>query len=270
MRRGVDFSEWGGPLAAETVVAWKGLGIRFAIVQYSRRMTQHLEVLAQVGGLDVEAYVYLYWVQDQWGQTPQQRTRNALNLLQGSSVRRLWLDCEDSEQPFDEAQLWECVTICNQAGIQPGIYTGRWWWVPRASNSQLFAELPLWHAEYVDVPDFDSFVPYGGWTRPTIWQYQGTTTLAGHSVDLIVMEEVSPVSVNLNADGSKRIEAQVMEDGREYIVIVNDNVPVLRIGGDLPGRLAKNYGGNWLYLRQILDDGVSWAPGTFFSATPGD
>lgn len=190
MRFGVDFSQHGGALAASTVECWKAKGITHAVVQYSERMRQHLDVLHQAGGIEVEAYVYLYWGLSPWQQTPQDRTRAALAMA-GGRITRLWLDAEDSSNPYREDQLAECVAICEAVGMPTGIYTGRWWWVPRTRNSQAFRHLPLWHAEYTINPpaDLGNFASYGGWARPVIWQYQGTTTLCGHSVDLNALED---------------------------------------------------------------------------------
>ena len=187
----VDFSQHGGALAPETVNCWRSQGIAAAIVQYSERMKQHLDVL-EAKAMRAEGYVYLYWDRSPWNQTPQDRTRAALAMANGR-ISRLWLDAEDTSHPYDEQQLLECVALCHLAGMETGIYTGRWWWEPRTGNSQTFAHLPLWHAEYVTPspnadlamsPDFSKFKPYGGWTQPTIWQYQGTSTLCGHSVDM--------------------------------------------------------------------------------------
>lgn len=193
MRLGVDFSEWGGDLLPATVACWKGQGVSHAVVQYSQRMRQHLDVLHAAGGIEVEAYVYLYWGQSPWGQTPLDRVRAAVVMGQGR-IRRLWLDAEDSTNPYREDQLLECVEFLRSIGMATGIYTGRWWWVPRTGNSTAFAQLPLWHAAYtseLDPPDvklipqsFSGFQPYGGWQTPAIWQWQGTTKLCGHEVDL--------------------------------------------------------------------------------------
>lgn len=59
-------------------------------------------------------------------------------------------------------------------------------------------------------------------------------------------QEYGPM--NLNADGSDRI---VSENG--VIMVYHQNVPVLRIGGDTPGQLAKNFGGvfyNLVHMNQ--------------------
>jgi hypothetical protein len=196
MRLGVDFSQWGGPLERETIRCWKQQGVDHAVVQYSERMNQHLEALLIEGGIETEGYVYLYWGQSQWNQTPQQRTNLALDLA-GSRITRLWLDAEDTTNPFQEEQLLECVSICNNRGMPTGIYTGKWWWDGYAKGSTAFSHLPLWDAYYLatsSTPNMNvrpqsmaGFRPYGGWTKPTIWQWHNTTFLCGHSVDLNVI-----------------------------------------------------------------------------------
>lgn len=192
MTLAVDFSQWGGPLNPETVECWKSLGVKKAIVQYSHLMEQHIEVLESVGGISIDAYVYLYWNLSPWNQTPQQRTQATLDVAD-NRIETLWLDCEDSTYPYNERQLKECEGICNSNGMPAGIYTGRWWWVPHTNNSKSFSHLPLWHAGYQVqgsignpnfIPDLSTFIPYGDWNKPTIWQYQGTCTLCNHSVDL--------------------------------------------------------------------------------------
>lgn len=196
-RLAVDFSQYGGGLNTGTVSCWQQQGVELAIVQYSSFMRPHLTAL-ETAGMKAEGYVYLYWNVSPWNQTPQERTRNVLNMA-GNRISRLWLDCEDSSHPFDPAQLDECIAICQAAGMPTGIYTGRWWWVPQTGNSNRYSDLPLWHAEYrtpegqpasIIVPDLSGFQPYGGWQSPAIWQYQNTSQLCGHSVDMnAILEE---------------------------------------------------------------------------------
>jgi hypothetical protein len=141
--------------------------------------------VALQGGMTVDTYVYLYW---RYGVGEQ--VRAALEAVAGYPVGRLWLDCEDatgSRTPEDMVALvGQAVDACGQFAC--GIYTGRWWWAPATGNSSAFSHLPLWHAEYTSgpqvLPDFDTFRAYGGWDRPFMWQFQGTTYLCGVGVDL--------------------------------------------------------------------------------------
>ena len=198
---GVDFSSFGGSLDQGTVACWRQQGIEYAIPQYSAALPQHLEAL-RGSGLRTEVYVYLYFPLSPWNQTPEDRVRACLNMLHGRDVKRVWLDVEETnDTPAGTvAAVQRCVKVVEDAGLAPGIYTGRWIWPRATGNSAAFAHLPLWHAEYTapdgageshpeDAPDFDTFIPYGGWTRPRIWQFQNTHPLCGHSVDLNKMEE---------------------------------------------------------------------------------
>lgn len=190
---GVDFSQWGGELAPSTVECWKSEGVRFAVVQYSSFMRQHLGALKD-GGIPAEVYVYLYW-----GQDTAKRVKDAITMVGDFDVPRLWLDAEDATTGFTPETILERLKAAEEACDRPcGIYTGAWWWKPYTRNSTAFKHLPLWHAGYTSSgsvadlrpPSFEAFDPYGGWSRPLMWQYQGTTMLCGHSVDMNVKEEV--------------------------------------------------------------------------------
>ena len=47
-----------------------------------------------------------------------------------------------------------------------------------------YSSKPLWYAHYDGSANFDDFSAFGGWTKPTIKQYQGTTTFCSAGVDL--------------------------------------------------------------------------------------
>jgi hypothetical protein len=42
---------------------------------------------------------------------------------------------------------------------------------------------PLWYSHYDNNPSFADFQSFGGWSKPTMKQYQGDTNLCGASVD---------------------------------------------------------------------------------------
>lgn len=71
---------------------------------------------------------------------------------------------------------------------------------------------------------------------------------------------------NLNGDGSQRIVSE-----GNFVILYNGNVPVWRWGstdGRFQGRVAKNFGGTFMYLRTLDDKGNLVAP--YFSAVEGD
>lgn len=203
MRLGVDFSQYGGPLDTATIECWKQQGVSHAVVQYSALMPQHLQILHQQNGIEIEGYVYLYWETSPWGQTPEQRTQLAIDMARANGgITRLWLDAEDETKPFTPDQLERCIAVCTQNSMPCGIYTGKWWWDAHAKGITRFSDLPLWDAYYlatsplpnmnVKPGDMSGFRPYGGWTKPVIWQWHNTTSLCGHDVDLNVLEDITP------------------------------------------------------------------------------
>jgi GH25 family lysozyme M1 (1,4-beta-N-acetylmuramidase) len=71
-------------------------------------------------------------------------------------------------------------------GKNVGIYASKYMWqsifgsytaCPNVASQQ------LWYAHYDGSPSFSDFQPFGGWTKGTIKQYQGDTTLCGAGVD---------------------------------------------------------------------------------------
>lgn len=203
---GFDCSNWSGLPTPEQARCIKDAGYEFAIVGCQRWEPARTQIqVFQQAGLRVEAYQYLYFSGPPSGN--RERLDLALVLMWTHGLGRLWLDCEDSVVGQTPAQIVNqlrgMITYVQEQApeIELGIYTGRWWWEPQAGGSTGFSGLPLWHAEYNNnapeanpaaAPSFDAFVPYGGWTRPAIWQFQGTNSLCEFSVDLNVMEVEMP------------------------------------------------------------------------------
>jgi hypothetical protein len=42
-----------------------------------------------------------------------------------------------------------------------------------------FSDLPLWYPHYNGILNFNDFKYFGGWSKPTMKQYIGTSTLCG-------------------------------------------------------------------------------------------
>jgi len=191
---GVDFSE-GDDITQSTIDAWKAAGVGVALIQYSQKLPTYLQQMAH-SGIPLEAYVYLYFPVSPWNQTPESRVQACLNMLRGYPVSRVWLDVEDpndNDTPANiTAALTRCVDLVEAASYQAGIYTGRYKFPERVGNTQVFARLPLWHADYINraptQADFDAWQGYNGWTRPLIWQWGDTQDFGGHSVDMNTME----------------------------------------------------------------------------------
>ena len=68
-----------------------------------------------------------------------------------------------------------------------GIYCSNYYWTSFFGSSYKFAyasSIPMWYAHYDYDASFSDWTSFGGWSQPTIKQYQGTTSLCSASVDL--------------------------------------------------------------------------------------
>lgn len=138
-----------------------------------------------VAGLPIlGVYAFLYFGIDTLGQT-----QTAIDVALRHGVGRIWLDCESTGQ-YDAAsgptqrqdELAACCDLVSAAGLDPGIYTGGWWW-PGNMDSAAFSHFPLWHSEYPNdghaIPD----VAYGGWTKVAVHQFTSTFWCCGRNRD---------------------------------------------------------------------------------------
>jgi GH25 family lysozyme M1 (1,4-beta-N-acetylmuramidase) len=69
-------------------------------------------------------------------------------------------------------------------GVSMGIYTSYSQWSPITGNSNALSGYPLWYPHYDNNPSYSDWSPFGGWSKPAIKQYQGTTTVCSAGVDL--------------------------------------------------------------------------------------
>ena len=47
-----------------------------------------------------------------------------------------------------------------------------------------FGDIPLWYAHYDHVASFADWTSFGGWSKPAVKQYAGTTSICNGSFDL--------------------------------------------------------------------------------------
>jgi hypothetical protein len=155
---------------------------------------------ARNAGCTIGGYVWCYRSAD-----PNQTVQDAVDLANACDVNLpiLWFDCEtetdrngDVLDPGpDEAWLRTAVAKCRALGVQPGIYTGDWWWKGYMGNPDPnpFADLPLWTAEPNGVANPANVSLYGGWTYAYGKQWKST---GGPDRDTF-LAEVSVHPVNL-------------------------------------------------------------------------
>jgi len=69
-------------------------------------------------------------------------------------------------------------------GRNPGIYANWNSWSEIMCDSTEFANLPIWYPHYDNDASFSDFQAFGGWSKPNIKQFKGTTAFCGTSIDV--------------------------------------------------------------------------------------
>lgn len=221
MRRGVDVSNHQNGIFQATFEAMKAEGVEVVICGTDGTPAAPLTYPAQVrnaraAGLEVEAYVYLYFGEGSAVFDVAGRTNEKLDLIDSvGGVRRVWLDCEDTKNALGPAMILGLIDAARLAvearGYEVGIYTGGWWWVPRTGNSVRFAHLPLWVAQYDRIADVDQVALFGGWPRAFRKQYADDGTAGGLSpIDLNVERDPDAVPAPGDPDDFQRGRSEML------------------------------------------------------------
>jgi GH25 family lysozyme M1 (1,4-beta-N-acetylmuramidase) len=107
------------------------------------------------------------------------------------NVTRLWLDIEGTAywptSATDSQAIYRAlVDACTSLGLVCGVYSNQneWSSIFGSAAFSYGATLPLWYAHYDGQPTFDDFIPFGGWGRPTIKQFNDQGAKCGVSYDL--------------------------------------------------------------------------------------
>ena len=184
----IDMSNYTGSVGTVKARNLAKAGVKRAIVQLvNERVYTHDSQIPSLLAADIEvqSYVYLWFSGGpDFMETRMNWACDQLDKYEGK-VGFIWLDCEQSDRddpPFDYVHapvsptIRKCIEVATERGYNVGIYTAAWWWIPGASNSTEWSDLPLWNCNYDLDPDLDP-VDFGGWTVPRMEQYQGNTTL---------------------------------------------------------------------------------------------
>ncbi|HXU82489.1 MAG TPA: GH25 family lysozyme [Polyangia bacterium] len=195
---GVDISNWQN-LTPQGARALKDSGVELVIVRMSHERPALVDIaLRQMqmvvdAGMRLHGYPWAYFNED-----PVATAQKWIGLYDSMPIEHVWPDCEETQYVGDPAHNidWLQMALATLKQQWPtGIYTGRWWWVPRMGNSTAFADEPLWDADYTNVPELHPASLYGGWTQRAIHQYTGNGALAGmapldlDAVDPALLEE---------------------------------------------------------------------------------
>ncbi|GMR52034.1 hypothetical protein PMAYCL1PPCAC_22229, partial [Pristionchus mayeri] len=109
------------------------------------------------------------------------QVNNTLNALleAGADFGTLWLEVKIEHYhwfPSTNRQLiMDVVEQCNALGVKVGIYTSKYDWETIVGPSWTeVSSLPLWWFLYNGQSNFNNFIPFGGWNKPTIHQYSAS------------------------------------------------------------------------------------------------
>uniref|UniRef100_A0A1I7YMQ9 Glycosyl hydrolase family 25 n=1 Tax=Steinernema glaseri TaxID=37863 RepID=A0A1I7YMQ9_9BILA len=96
----------------------------------------------------------------------------------GAKIGMLWMDIERLAWPADHAHNRQFITdMVNQAesmGVKVGIYSNYYNWEEIVGlDWTAMNKYPLWWANYNGEPGYGKYREFGGWTQPSIHQYEG-------------------------------------------------------------------------------------------------
>lgn len=180
-----DVSNYSDELTPAVLQAWRDGGTGLVIIQafpssyttkYAEQRRQ-MDVCAQEG-MPFDCYIYDYLGDPTWLDGALAGLEQV--LLPSEKPRKVWLDEEDTETEAGWSAQQRINAISNsigsvkQRGYQCGIYTARWWWVPKTGDFKGFSEYPLWMAQYDGVADSTVITQFGGWQSCRIKQYLGS------------------------------------------------------------------------------------------------
>ena len=189
-RLGVDVSQPVNLAAAKCLRAGNvSFGIARAWHSLGTFDPNALTTLPSFAAAGVSADVYLFPCS--FGEPPAAQVAGMLGNLtaggQGKGFGRVWLDIESNQDPAcawkaDKAAncawLQSLVAAALATGVPVGVYTSIHEYELLLADSAQGCKVaqpgvPLWYPHYqtpVD-PSFDDFVPFGGWTAPTVKQF---------------------------------------------------------------------------------------------------
>eukprot|EP01086_Lenisia_limosa_P010976 TRINITY_DN35_c0_g1_i2.p2 TRINITY_DN35_c0_g1~~TRINITY_DN35_c0_g1_i2.p2 ORF type:complete len:114 (+),score=24.33 TRINITY_DN35_c0_g1_i2:190-531(+) len=99
----------------------------------------------------------------------------------------IWIDVEGTQywkdHTYNRQFVSQLVGALGHHGHKIGMYTSKYQWEPIMGSYTFGGNLPLWYAHYDNVQSFNDFRAFGGWKKPAIKQFKGTTNICGASID---------------------------------------------------------------------------------------
>ncbi len=122
-----------------------------------------------------------------------------VSSLGSADYGMIWIDIETNPSSgcswADHSGTTNCeyvgdiINAIESHGKKVGIYASRHMWqeiMGSATACTKYTRIPVWYAHYDGVASFNDWgsVSFGGWSKPNIKQYKGTTTVCSSGVDL--------------------------------------------------------------------------------------
>jgi len=187
---GVDVSSWQGE---STWACMKGKGYTFGIVREFMETCEvdpngvHTVANAWSAGM-AHMDVYLFPSYG-CGTSAAGQVDAVINTMGGIPFGQIWLDIEAGGQGSAQNNYnWMMAALAHGesrlgAG-KMGIYSSRYEWGQVMGGYNGPTQYPIWYANYDGVPSFANFPTFGGWTRPSMKQFAGDSSMCGADVDL--------------------------------------------------------------------------------------
>ncbi|CAP26265.1 Protein CBR-LYS-6.2 [Caenorhabditis briggsae] len=184
-RNGIDLNV---PVTVSTFQCVKNAGYSFVIPRIYHSLgtvdttgVQNVKNARAAGLTDVDGYIF---------PCPKTSCPSAANQVKaaldavkaaGTHVSTLWLDIERLNWPANHATnrafIEAMVAEAKAYGQTVGIYTNYYNWQDIVGlDYHAQSNLMLWWAAYDGVKDFSKYAPFGGWSKPTIHQWEEITS----------------------------------------------------------------------------------------------
>lgn len=191
---GLDLSYFQGEVSQDS---WKCLhdkGYQFAIIQAYRSngvtnpyVATDIARAKAAGFKNVDIYVFPSFAKGIASAGTQLKTAVEAARSKGQNFGMVWIDIEESKLwgncSSNQAFLRGMLHAGEAMGLHLGIYSSAYQWTGIMCSSTEFSHYPIWYSHYDNKPNFSDWKPFGGWTKPSIKQYTGTTNMCNTQID---------------------------------------------------------------------------------------
>lgn len=193
--KGVDVSQ---PFSSATYSCMKNNGVEFAIIRgycsYGGIDSRAVEGLNAARSVGLITDIYMFPCR---GKSATAQVNEMMAGIPNNLFGMVWIDVETNpssgcqwtghDAASNCAFVQETINAIKAKGKNPGIYASVYMWESIMGSRNAcpgVASQQLWYAHYDNSPSFGDYTPFGGWSKPSIKQYQGDTTLCGAGVDM--------------------------------------------------------------------------------------